>query len=106
MRAASPRASLSAARAPARCRVQQVQTAEFGVQRLGLRPDVLGGQRRDDHLAVPGQPDVARPGRRRELGLQVGRTACSSSIATGRASAADAGLPMRSHNSSRCGSHC
>ena len=47
------------------------QRAELVAQRLGLGRDVLGGQRRDDQLTVPGQPDLARTAAPGELGLQV-----------------------------------
>ncbi len=47
------------------------QAAQLVAQRLGLGRDVLGGQRRDDQLPVPGEPDLARPAAPGELRLQV-----------------------------------
>jgi hypothetical protein len=47
------------------------QAAQLVAQRLGLGRHVLGGQRRDDQLPVPGEPDLARPAAPGELRLQV-----------------------------------
>ena len=82
------------------------QGAELGAQRLGPGRDVSavsGGM-----ISSPSAVSRISPGPppRASWVSRSARAACSSSLATAKASAADAGLPARWQNSRRRGSHC